>query len=70
VIGDRMFKRIEWPTASVLIAGLLVLGTTLLAGPSLGLDVPQLLQTLAGEGGALALVTAAMRGLFKPGTSK
>lgn len=59
-------RRIQWPTAAVLMTGIVVLGATLLAGPSLGLNTDDLIGALFGEGALLGLVTASMRGLLKP----
>lgn len=62
-----MKKRLQWPTAAVLIAALIVIGATLLAGPALGLSPETLHSALASEGLLSAVVLGAMRQLLGTG---
>ena len=50
-------KKLEWPTAAVLMVAMLAIAATVLAGPALGMSADTLQTVLASEGilGAIAL---------------
>lgn len=57
-------KRIQWPTAIVMIVALLILGAAYLAGPSLGVPAESHVQLMSALSGFFMLVLGVMRSVF------
>lgn len=64
-----MQKKIQWPTAAVLMTAIVALASTAIALVSMGWSSADVASLLAGEGGFWALALAAMRQLREPAPS-
>lgn len=59
-----MRARISWPTAAVLLAGVVFLAVAFLAGPSVGIPEDSYKAIVSAVGALFLILLAAMRSLF------
>lgn len=59
-----MFARIQWPTAAILIAALVLIAAAYLFGPRLGVSPDAQKMLVGGIGAVGAIVLAIMRGVL------